>query len=104
MFVQHALKSNKGNNNKILKYYQMNVQKHMKYYFKKTKNPIRYKCTGMAQPVTRVIAFSHVQYLANIHSLADALRHCTLYCPGFASISLVFITSTGCVMPVAIVP
>lgn len=70
---------------------------------KKPKNPISYKCTGMAQPV-RVIAFSHVQYLENIHSLADVVMHCTLYCPGFASISLVFITSTGCVMPVAIVP
>ena len=102
MFVQHALKNNKGNNNKILIYYQ--CTKTYEILLKKTKNPIRYKCTGMAQPVTRVIAFSHVQYLANIHSLADALRHCTLYCPGFASISLVFITSTGCVMPVAIVP
>ena len=30
--------------------------------------------------------------------------HCTLYCPGLASISLVFITSTGCVIVVAIVP
>ena len=46
-----------------------------------------------------------VPYLENLQTARMKISSIsTLYCPGLASISLVFMTSTGCVMPVAIVP
>ena len=48
---------------------------------------------------------ARVPYLENLQTAGMKISSIsTLYCPGLASISLVFMTSTGCVMPVAIVP
>ena len=48
---------------------------------------------------------ARVPYLENLQTARMKISSTsTLYCPGLASISLVFMTSTGCVMPVAIVP
>ena len=45
----------------------------------------------------------HCNYCKLIQSVKIGTSF-TLYWPGLASMSLVFITSTGCVIPVAIVP
>lgn len=68
-----------------------------------------YSRVGIVTTVKRSIILSNVPrcFAANTVRLIQPVKRgtsFTLYWPGLASMSLVFITSTGCVIPVAIVP